>query len=58
MKVIIELNDYASIETSENENLVNLIVKSPERLDGNHYINEALVNIDDLNLALRKMTAK
>lgn len=54
MKVIIELNKDCSIETiPQNDNEVKIIIHDDE--DNPAY---AIVNIDELKLALRKMTAK
>jgi hypothetical protein len=53
MKVIIELNEYMKIENGSDENTINIIIDHPE-ISGC----STSVNIDDLKLALRKMTAK
>lgn len=54
MKVIIEFNDKLCIKNSENYNEIIIVL--------NHGANtnrvEAIVNIDDLKVALRKLAAK
>jgi hypothetical protein len=55
MKVIIEMNEYVSIESvADSPNEVKIIFKN---VDGQSYVYD-VVGIEDLKLALRKMTAK
>ena len=56
MKVIIELNSYISLELIEDDVLNHQIRIWFEKDTVNR--TSAAVNIDDLKLALRKMTAK
>ena len=52
MKVIIALNDDVSVESIEGcDNEINISI-------GGKACSYAIVNIDDLKLALRKLTAK
>jgi len=53
MKVIIELDENVSICSANNEDEVGILIK-PNSSNGL----VAYVKIDDLKLALRKMTAK
>ncbi len=55
MKVIIELNENVSLESAEDDNLINIKFNNtfPEARSISR-----LININDLNVALRKMTAK
>jgi len=54
MKVIIELNDTVSIESYNNKE-IKIIIKNTEYRDAR---TSNICNIDDLRLALRKLTAK
>lgn len=56
MKVIIELNDFVSIESVEgSDSIIKIIFKDANT---GHANDMNILLIDDLKLALRKITAK
>ena len=54
MKVIIELNENVRLESIEGDKEINIVLYD----DSGSYLYGRPVNVDDLKLALRKMTAK